>query len=83
MTIVRGLLVAAALSSLALATAPASARTICRADGMCFNTSGTPIPDHDQPAYRGGFADEGYAAPPYPHPYHRYRHWRHYYDYHY
>lgn len=85
MTFVRSLLVAAALSPLAFAAAPASAHTVCRPDGVCFNTSGTPIPYYDQPAYRGGYADESYGAPPYPYPYHHhyYRHYRHYYDYHY
>ena len=37
------LLTAAAATGIALlAAGPASARTICRADGTCFNTSGDP-----------------------------------------
>jgi hypothetical protein len=44
------LLTAAAVSGVALLTvAPASARTICRGDGQCFNTSGSPV--YDQPQY--------------------------------
>jgi hypothetical protein len=54
---------------LSLAAAPASAHSVCRADGVCFNTSGTPIPYYQQPAYRGGFADQT------PYPYHHRRHW--------
>jgi hypothetical protein len=52
-----------------LCTAPASAHTVCRPDGFCFNTSGAPIAPWQQPALRGGYAY---------YPYH-YRHWRHYY----
>lgn len=71
MTITRILLLATALVSGALLVSQsASARTICRPDGFCFNTSGAPIAPWQQPAYRGGYAD--------PYPYHR-RHWRHYY----
>ena len=65
-----------------LLVGPASARTICRADGVCFNTSGEPIAPWQQPAYRGGFADEdnGYAYQPYryyhnAYPYRYRRHW--------
>ena len=76
MTFTRSLLAGLAFSSVALlAAAPASARTICRADGMCFNTSGAPIAPWQQPAYRGGFADEGYGS---YYPYHHHRHWRSY-----
>ena len=60
----------AVCGALLLTTFAASARTICRPDGICFNTSGQPIYPDQQPAYRGGFADDGY-------PYHR-RHRRHY-----
>lgn len=65
-------LAAALLGGATLLSQPASARTICRPDGFCFNTSGAPIAPWQQPAYRGGFA----------HPYPYYRHgWRHdYYD---
>ena len=72
MTLVRILPLAAALVGGAiLFSQSASARTICRPDGFCFNTSGAPIAPWQQPAYRG------YA---YPSPYHYYRrHWRHYY----
>jgi hypothetical protein len=60
------LLTAAAVCGVALLiAAPASARTICRPDGYCFNTSGRPV--YDQPAYH----PYGYAGYPY-----RYRrHW--------
>jgi hypothetical protein len=69
------LLTAAAVSCLALvAAAPASAKTICRPDGICFNTSGDPIAPWQQPAYRGGYADESYGPGPYPYPYHYHRH---------
>jgi hypothetical protein len=51
----------------AVTTTPASARTICRPDGFCFNTSGRPIPPWRQPAYEDGY-------PYHYHPYHRY--WR-------
>jgi hypothetical protein len=79
----RNLLLLTAAAGVALLVAgPASARTICRADGFCFNTSGDPIAPWQQPAYRGGFADEdgGYAYQPYryyrTYPYHYRRHWR-------
>lgn len=77
MTLMRNLLVtAAAASGMALlAGSPVSAHTICRPDGVCFNTSGTPIPYWEQPAYRG-YADQGYY--PYPYRYHHRRHWRYY-----
>jgi hypothetical protein len=69
------LLIAVAFSSTAFfLPGPASARTICRPDGYCFNTSGNPIPYYDQPAYQGY-----YAYHPYHHYYHR-RYWRHYED---
>jgi hypothetical protein len=72
------LFAAAAISAFALLAGEASARTICRADGVCFNTSGAPIAPWQQPAFRGGYADEGYyGGPPYPyhhHHYHRYWH---------
>ena len=69
-------LTAAALSTLALfAAGPASAKTICRPDGICFNTSGQPIAPWQQPAYRGGYADESYAPPPYPYYHHHHPHW--------
>jgi hypothetical protein len=48
---------------------PASARTICRPDGYCFNTSGKPIPPWKQPAN----AAYGYGY----YPYHHHRYWRH------
>jgi hypothetical protein len=72
MTLLRNtLLTLAAISGLALSVAtPTLARTICRPDGYCFNTSGRPIPYYDQPAY------QGYYAYRYP-PYYRYQHWRH------
>jgi|GEM_PF-5829330 hypothetical protein len=80
MTFARKLhLVAAACGVALLAAGPTSARTICRADGICFNTSGDPIAPWQQPAYRGGYADDedGYAYRPYYYPHHRhYRHWR-------
>jgi hypothetical protein len=72
MTIARNtLLVAVGISF--FAAVPASARTICRPDGYCFNTSGHPIPYYDQPAYQGYYAY---------HPYHHYyrRYWHHYDD---
>jgi hypothetical protein len=71
MTLMRSLLTSAAVCGVALLTvAPASARTICRPDGYCFNTSGTPV--YDQPAYQyHRWADGGY------YPYHR-RHGHHY-----
>jgi hypothetical protein len=73
MTLTRSLLISAAACGVALLTiAPASARTICRPDGYCFNTSGTPV--YDQPAYHS-WAYGGY----YPYSYHR-RHWHHYYE---
>ena len=69
MTLMRTrLATAAALCGLALiAAAPASARTICRPDGYCFNTSGNPV--YDQPAYHR------YAYDGYPYPYRHRRHW--------
>jgi hypothetical protein len=76
MTLARNiLLTAAAISCIAcFVAAPASARTICRPDGYCFNTSGRPIPYFDQPAYQGY-----YAYHPYRHYYHR-RYWHDYDD---
>lgn len=73
MTLVRILpLAAAVVGGAVLLSQTASARTICRPDGFCFNTSGTPIAPWQQPAYRG------YAYPyPYYHRYYR-RHWRYY-----
>jgi hypothetical protein len=69
MTLTRTLLTATAISGVALfTTIPASARTICRSDGYCFNTSGRPV--YDQPAYHG-WAYGGY----YPYPYRHRRHW--------
>lgn len=64
MTFAQNLLLAATAASLfaVLAAAPASARTICRADGVCFNTSGEPIAPWQQPAFRGGYAYEGRGA---------------------
>ncbi len=71
------LLTAAAASAVALlAAGPASARTICRADGTCFNTSGEPIAPWQQPAFRGGYAYEGRGAYEGDR-YWRYRHNRH------
>jgi len=68
------LLTVAAASGVALLTfAPASARTICRGDGYCFNTSGSPV--YDQPAYHP-YAYEGYR--PYPNRYRR--HWHYHED---
>jgi hypothetical protein len=69
MNYVRLLLLTTSMISAAstAAVTPAFARTICRPDGVCFNTSGRPIPPWRQPAYED----------PYPyghHPYHRY--WR-------
>jgi hypothetical protein len=80
MTFRRNLLLAGAASSIALlVAAPASAHTVCRADGICFNTSGAPIAPWQQPAFRGGYAyPNGYYG--YYHPYHH-RYWRHYYRY--
>jgi hypothetical protein len=79
MTLTRSLLTSAAVCGVALLTVvPASARTICRPDGYCFNTSGAPV--YDQPAYH----DYGYGGyyPQYRYggyPYHR-RHWHNDYD---
>ena len=71
MTLIRILPLAAVLIGwAALLPQSASAHTVCRPDGFCFNTSGTPIAPWQQPAYRG------YA---YPYSYHYRRHWRHYY----
>lgn len=58
--------VAAALATLALAVsgltllsaAPASARTICRGNGYCYNTSGAPI--YSQPRWGHGYNREYY-----------------------
>jgi hypothetical protein len=62
------LLVGAAVSGLALlAAAPVSARTICREDGRCYNTSGLP----DQPPnHRYAYAGD-------PDRYQRHRHFYH------
>jgi hypothetical protein len=55
------LLMGAAVAGLTLlAVAPAAARTICRDDGSCYNTSGDPV--YQQPEWR--------------HPYHYRRQWR-------
>jgi hypothetical protein len=69
MTLMRTrLATATALGALMLITAaPASARTVCRPDGYCFNTSGAPV--YDQPAYHR------YAYDGYPYPYRHRRHW--------
>jgi hypothetical protein len=70
----KSLLAAATVCGVALLTVmPASGRTICRPDGYCFNTSGTPV--YDQPAYQY-YGYGGYH--PYP-----YRYRRHYQYYHY
>jgi hypothetical protein len=64
------LLAGLAASAVALLVAtPASARTICRPDGVCFNTSGKPIAPWQQPAYQGDYEYGNY-------PYHHHRHWR-------
>jgi hypothetical protein len=85
MAIMRNLpLIAAAVSAAALiAASPASARTICRADGICFNTSGEPIAPWQQPAFRGGFAyPPGYGYYGYyRYPYHHRHHWHYEYGY--
>jgi hypothetical protein len=63
------LLMGAAVSGLALlVAAPVSARTICREDGRCYNTSGLPV--YDQPPYHR----YAYAGDP-----DRYQRRRHYY----
>jgi hypothetical protein len=74
MTLVRiALSVAGAASAAAFLTVtPASAHTICRPDGFCFNTSGQPVAPWQQPALQGGYANGYY-------PYHYHRYWRHYY----
>ena len=41
----------AALSAALLGVPSASARTFCRPDGCCFNTSGEPIPDQPRFCY--------------------------------
>jgi hypothetical protein len=63
MTFAQNLLLTTAVATgvALLAIGPASARTICRTDGICFNTSGAPIAPWQQPAFRGGFADDGYG----------------------
>jgi hypothetical protein len=70
----------AAASCALLTAASASAHTICRPDGICFNTSGDPIAPWQQPAFRGGFADDGGYSYDRPYPYryyrHHHRHWR-------
>jgi hypothetical protein len=66
MNVSRAFIFAALSVSAALVASSASARTICRPDGVCFNTSGKPIPPWKQPAYEGGYAYDAY-------PYHR--HW--------
>ncbi len=63
------LFVAAPALSLALLNgSPASARTVCRPDGCCFNTSGEPIPDQPRHCYRHWRHHERYyeEAPPSP-----------------
>jgi hypothetical protein len=79
MTFSRSLLLTAATAcGIALfAASPASARTICRADGICFNTSGEPIAPWAQPAYRG-YSYEGrgaYEGDRYWWHRHHHRHW--------
>lgn len=68
----------AATGIVLLAAGPASARTICRPDGTCFNTSGDPIAPWQQPAYRG-YAYEGRDAYEGDR-YWRYRHHRHWHE---
>ena len=77
------LLTAAAASGIVLlTTGPTSARTICRPDGTCFNTSGDPIAPWQQPAYRG-YVYEGrgaYEGDRYWWHRHHHRHWHEFED---
>jgi hypothetical protein len=75
MTLLRNtLVIVTAISSFTLVMdAPASARTVCRPDGLCFNTSGRPIPYYDQPAFQGYTAYGDRRS----YPYHHRRHWHH------
>ena len=58
-----------------LASAPASARTICGPDGICYNTSGDPIAPEQQPRYQY-YNQPGYGYGYYRH-HHHHHYWRH------